>query len=82
MGKIERPKCRGKWRYPNFERAVHAALVANARRGVPLRPYECPACGDWHLTKRPANPAPSTVPGPFTPKDLAQIIAKRRENAS
>lgn len=67
----------GKYAYPSFEAAAHAALVSSRRRGVALRPYPCPDCGRWHITKRPANPVVATVPGPFTPNDLARLLARR-----
>lgn len=76
---MKRKKCGGKWIYPTWERAVHAALVANRARGVPLRVYDC---GDhFHLTKRPSNPVVATRPGPFTPSDMARIISNRRDSA-
>lgn len=81
--KAGRSRCKtsGKYRYPTFDIAVHAALVSSKRRGTPLRPYECPFCSDWHLTKRPANPAVATRPGPFTPADLARIVNRTQESA-
>lgn len=76
MPKHQRCADSGKYAYPTFEKAVHAALVSNRRRGTPLRPYQC-GCGAWHLTKRPGNPAVATVPGPFTPNDMARLVARK-----
>lgn len=58
----------GKYAYPTFAAAAHAALVSSRRRGVALRPYTCPDCGTWHLTKRPANPVVATVIHPQRPR--------------
>ncbi|WP_248579896.1 hypothetical protein [Nocardioides sp. InS609-2] len=37
--------------YPDFETAIAAALRCSVNLG-PLRCYECPECGQWHLTRR------------------------------
>lgn len=80
---MKREMCGTKYRYPTFERAVHAALVSNKRRGVALRPYECSTCGGgWHLTKNPGNPRVATRPGPFTPSDLARIVSNRSQESA
>lgn len=71
----------GKYSYPTFDAAVHAALVSTKRRGTPLRPYDCATCGGWHITKRPGNPAVATRPGPFTPADMARIVNNRKDSA-
>lgn len=42
--------CLRKVRYPT----EGSALVAALRRPVWLRPYECPYCAGWHLTKHGA----------------------------
>lgn len=41
----------GKKRRPTEEAAI-AAAIRCSRRGKPLRVYECPDCGGWHLTSR------------------------------
>lgn len=70
----------GKYRYPTWDLAAHAALVCSRRRGVALRVYECATCGGgFHLTKNPGNPAVATAPAPFTPSDVARIISERQE---
>jgi hypothetical protein len=69
----------GKFSYPTFELAVHAALVSNKRRGDPLRVYDCAVCSGFHLTRNPGNPAVATVPPPFTPTDLARILNRQQE---
>lgn len=82
---MKRVRCAvtGKYAYTTFEAAVHAALTSNRKRGTPLRPYPCPDCdGAWHLTKRPANPVVVTVPGPFTPADMARLAGRRQEISS
>ncbi len=43
--------CVGKTRYKTVERAGAAAQTAFERRGARLRAYQCPKCGDFHLTK-------------------------------
>lgn len=81
MSKHPRCAATGKLRFETFEKAVHAALTSSKKRAVALRVYECPACGDHHLTKRPANPRVATVPGPFTPADMARLAGHRQETA-
>ncbi|PAT04916.1 hypothetical protein CKJ85_01965 [Corynebacterium sp. NML 150383] len=51
---VERVLCSetGKREYEHYDDAVHVALKWSRRAG-PLRIYECPSCGSWHLTKRP-----------------------------
>lgn len=44
----------GKRSYPDELRAIAAAIRCSAKRGVPLRVYECPSCHGWHLTRRKA----------------------------
>ena len=81
---MKRPPCpvTGKRRYSSLEWAVKAALHASTARAVACRPYECPHCGEWHLTKKPGNRYVATVPGPFTPNDLARIVARRQEETA
>lgn len=70
-------KCGTKFSYPTWDLAAHAALVSTTRRKTPLRVYECGLCSGFHLTKRPANPVVATVPGPFTPADLARLLGRK-----
>lgn len=78
---MKREKCGEKFSYPTWDKAAHAALVSSKRRGVALRVYDCAICGGFHLTKKPGNPVVATVPGPFTPADLARLVARRQETA-
>lgn len=73
-------RCGTKYRYPDWDKAVHAALVSNRKRGTPLRVYQCELCQGFHLTKRPTWTSTPTSK-PFTPADLAQIIANRKDSA-
>lgn len=41
----------GKRQYDDYGDAAHVAL-RRSRYAGPLRIYECPSCGSWHLTKR------------------------------
>lgn len=42
----------GKTRYSK-EKQVKTVINQMIARGAPntLRPYKCPVCGDWHMTK-------------------------------
>jgi len=77
----QRPRCKssGKLRFAAWDSALHAAVVSSRARKVGLRVYSCPDCGGFHLTKRQATPHPPTVPGPFTPADMARRLARRKE---
>lgn len=44
--------CESKHAYPTFGDAVRVALKRAKFVSHGLRPYRCPRCGDWHLTKR------------------------------
>lgn len=79
----KRPRCAatGKLRFPDWDTAAHAALVSSKKRGTALRVYTCEHCGSHHLTKRPANRVVATVPGPFTPADMARVAGRRQESA-
>lgn len=48
--------CHSKRRYwSEVDALVQAAkLVCQPRKIPTLRAYQCPSCGGWHLTKRPA----------------------------
>ncbi|PZU32768.1 MAG: hypothetical protein DI576_08445 [Actinomyces sp.] len=41
----------GKRQYGDYGEAARVAL-RRSRYAGPLRIYECPLCGSWHLTKR------------------------------
>ena len=43
----------GKRRHPDQAAAI-AAAIRLSRGRYPLRAYECPGCGGWHLSKRPS----------------------------
>lgn len=76
---MKRPRCpvTHKLMFPTWDLAVHAAVESSRKRKVGLRVYVCEHCGSHHLTKRPANPSPATVPGPFTPADMARLVGRR-----
>lgn len=44
--------CGRKVRYSNRASAIHVARRRMAAGSPPLRAYQCPHCGGWHLTKR------------------------------
>jgi hypothetical protein len=48
------PSCLRKDVYRSREQAESYAIFFRSALGrrEPLRPYECPGCGGWHLTKR------------------------------
>lgn len=48
----------GKRRHPTQIAAIAAALRLS-RFNRPLRVYQCPDCGGWHLTKKPTWKDPS-----------------------
>lgn len=70
----------GKYMYPTREAALDGAIGSVKARHVDLRIYECPDCNALHLTRRlkPVTTTVPTVPRPFTPNDLALIIARRK----
>lgn len=43
----------GKWGYPNVRHALNWVRRAWRRDRCYLQPYECPSCGQWHLTSHP-----------------------------
>lgn len=78
MARYPRCDASGKMRFPDMEAAIASALkTSRVRGGLPLRPYQCGSCGDFHLTKHPGARAVATVPGPFTPNDLARLLARK-----
>ncbi len=50
MAKVKK-SCRDKKRYASRDAANRRAIELN-RKGVRVKPYNCPACGGWHLTHR------------------------------
>lgn len=44
--------CNGKMRYFEKKSAVTAKNARWEQSHVELRIYQCPDCGDWHLTKQ------------------------------
>lgn len=78
------PRCdtTGKMRFPDQGTAIDSALNTSRRSGgLPLRPYQCPDCDSWHLTKNPGTRYVATVPGPFSPADMARLLGRRQETA-
>jgi hypothetical protein len=51
--KLGNGRCRvtGKVRYPHKVDAVTAAGSMTKKKFVELRPYCCPSCHEWHLSK-------------------------------
>lgn len=49
------PVCRkrNKGAYPDQEAAAADVAAKAAAYGVPVWPYQCHDCGDWHLTSHP-----------------------------
>jgi hypothetical protein len=43
--------CTTKRAYRTEQHARGVAREARRKRGVELRVYQCPACGEWHITK-------------------------------
>lgn len=82
MARYPRCETSHKLRFPDLDAAIASALkTSRVRGGLPLRPYQCPSCSSWHLTKNPGVRAVATVPGPFTPNDMARLAARRQETA-
>lgn len=48
---IQQTMCTGKIRYDDKRNARTKINELKKRRGVSLRPYPCPYCHGWHLTK-------------------------------
>lgn len=44
-------ECRKKGRYRDDTEAKRVRRCCERSRGEPLRVYECPRCGGWHLTR-------------------------------
>lgn len=51
LARDQRCSVTGKRRYPSKLDAVTAAASATRSLFVELRPYCCPSCHDWHLSK-------------------------------
>lgn len=52
----QRAACRSKRQFgnrPAAEAAIHADQWRHDAQGVVVRPYKCPFCPGWHLTKKP-----------------------------
>lgn len=82
MARLPRCATSGKLAFPTFDAAIASALkTSRIRGGLPLRAYEC-GCGAWHLTKNPGGRRVATVPGPFTPADMARLVARRQEESA
>ena len=76
------PRCQtcSKLSFPDEDAAIRSAIkTSRLRGGLPLRVYECPAGTGFHLTKNPGGRRVATVPGPFTPADMARLVARRQE---
>lgn len=81
MARYPRCETSGKMRFPDFDTAAHSALATSRIRATPLRVYECPSCSGFHLTKTPGGRYVATRPAPFTPADMARLVARRQETA-
>ena len=44
--------CDDKYRYKDYNDAMHHAKVYARRSGCKYDVYECQFCGGWHLTRR------------------------------
>ena len=53
--------CLSKDRYALQQSAEHAIPRRQAKTGKVLRFYQCPYCGGYHLTSKPAAPNPLTA---------------------
>lgn len=49
-GRSHERTCDGKAAYPSKVKAKEYAAIMTRRHGEKQYPYECPACGRWHLT--------------------------------
>lgn len=69
--------CEEKRSFRNKERALLGAQRASERWGKPLRAYECPLCGRWHLTTRGApvteDERRSAVTFQYLARQLSQV---------
>lgn len=82
MARYTRCATSGKLRFPDEDAAIRSAIkTSRIRGGLPLRVYEC-GCGGFHLTKNPGGRYVPTVPGPFTPADMARVAARRRQETA
>lgn len=58
---LSRRNCRKKSRYKTENRARIVGMISAAREAAVLYPYECPHCGEWHLTKQARGQRPITA---------------------
>ena len=49
---MARGMCFRKRAYPTLRKASAVASERSRAEGVPIYPYGCPLCGQWHLTRR------------------------------
>lgn len=83
MARYPRCKTCGKLSFPTEDAAIRSAIkTSRLRGGLPLRVYECPLQHGFHMTKNPGGRYVATVPGPFTPADMARLVGRRQETQS
>lgn len=54
--------CASKRVYRTEKYALGVAKRCEERRGVKLRAYSCPYCGNWHVTKAPPQESRPDAP--------------------
>lgn len=77
---IGAPLCRlrNKGTYPDELTAAADGEVKSPAYGVPLWPYQCDECGDWHLTSHPKPEPPVTGDSlPVLVRELARKLNTR-----
>jgi predicted RNA-binding Zn-ribbon protein involved in translation (DUF1610 family) len=57
---LSRRNCRKKSRYKTENRARIVGMISAAKESATLYPYECPHCGQWHLTRQQRDRKPIT----------------------